>query len=77
MGLCGNGDEWLSRAISLNNRLAAHCETNGGLFIDTWNLFFGKEELYAKDRLHLSFRGAEVLSDALERALSFQRDFLV
>ncbi len=28
---CGNGDEWLSRAISLNSRLAAHFDTNGWL----------------------------------------------
>ncbi len=63
--------------ISMNNRLAVHCHTNGWLFTDTWNLFFGKEELFAKDRVHLSFRGVEVLSDALERALSFLQDFLV
>ena len=72
----GNGGEWLSRAISLNSRLAAHCDRNGWLFIDTWNLFFGKEELYAKDRVHLSFQGVEVLSNALERALSLLSDFL-
>ena len=72
----GNGGECLSRAISLNSRLAAHCDRNGWLFIDTWNLFFGKEELYAKDRVHLSFQGVEVLSNALERALSLLSDFL-
>ncbi len=34
---CGNGNEWLFRAIffSLNSHLAAHCNTNGWLFIDT------------------------------------------
>ncbi len=74
---CGKGDEWLSRAISVNNRLAAHCDTNGWLFIDTWNLFFGKEELYAKDGVHLSFKEVEVLSNALDRALSFLRDFFL
>ncbi len=42
-----------------------------------YHLFFGKKELYAKDRVHLSFRGVKVLSDALERGLSFLRDILV
>ena len=73
----GVGDEWLSKAIAVNRRLAAHCERNGWLFVDNWDLFFGNDSLYARDGVHLTFKGAEVLSDSIERALRTLRDFLV
>lgn len=70
------GDGWLSRAIAVNGRLAAHCESQGWLFVDNWDLFYGKDSLYARDGVHLSFEGVEVLSESLERALSHLQDFL-
>lgn len=73
----GVGDGWLSRAIAVNSRLAEHCERNGWLFVDNWDLFFGNDALYARDGIHLTFKGVEALSDSLERALGTLRDFLV
>ncbi len=68
--------EWLSRALAMNSQQALHCQRNDWLFIDTWSLYYGTDKLYAKDGVHFSFKGVEVLSDALESSLSFMRDFL-
>lgn len=39
-------------------------------------MFFGKEHIYATDGMHLSLKGAEVLSDSLEHTLNFPHDSL-
>ena len=62
----GVGVEWLSRALAINCRLAAHCKSNGWSFIDTWDLFYGKDALYARDGVHLSRQGVRVLAGTLE-----------
>lgn len=72
----GLGEVWLSRALAINSKLAAHCKRNGWLFIDNWDLFYEKGSLYAKDGVHLSLQGVEVLADSLERSLSSLHDFL-
>mgnify|MGYP003334593745 FL=1 len=70
-------DEWLSRAMGLNRELALHCERNGWIYVNTWDSFYNMDHLYARDGVHLNFKGVKVLSDSLERALSHLQDFLV
>ena len=60
------GREWLSRALSINSRVAKHCESNGWAFLDAWDLFYGKDNLFARDGVHLSRLGVGVLARALE-----------
>lgn len=66
----GVGAEWLSRAIAVNSRLAAHCKSNGWAFVDNWDLFYGKDALYARDGVHLSRQGVRVFAGTLESELS-------
>lgn len=60
------GGEWLSRAISLNDRIEGMCRSLGLKFVDGWDTFFGKHEMFAKDGVHLSRLGAEVYGAQLE-----------
>ena len=60
------GGEWLSRAISLNDRIEGMCRSLGLRFVDGWDTFFGKHEMFAKDGVHLSRVGAEVYGAQLE-----------
>ena len=71
----GVGSEWLSRAIALNRRLANHCKSQGWSFIDNWDLFYGKDTLYARDGVHLSRQGVRVMAGTLERELSALQRF--
>ena len=72
----GVGNEWLSRAITLNRRLASHCKSNGWSFVDNWDRFYGKDALYARDGVHLSRQGVRVLAGTLEREVgALQRFF--
>ena len=71
----GVGAEWLSRAIAVNRRLAAHCKSNGWSFIDNWDSFYGKDAFYARDGVHLSRQGVRVLAGTLEREVSALQRF--
>lgn len=61
---------WLSSALAVNNRLAAHFKRNGCLFIDNWELFFENDTL-----LTCNSREVEVLIDSLEHSLNTLQDF--
>ena len=37
----------------------------GRAYVDMWDSFVGKEELYLRDDLHLSGKGAVVFADGL------------
>ena len=69
------GKRWLSYALALNCRLAEHCKSNGWAFIDHWDLFYGKQELYTQDSIHLSKEGVEVFAGALERQVGLVKEF--
>ena len=71
----GASVEWLSRAIAMNRRVADHCGSNGWAFLDTWDLFYGENSLYARDGVHLSRRGVRVLAQALERKVGEVQGF--
>ena len=32
-------------------------------YVDLWDSFVGKEEMYARDGLHLSWKGADALAE--------------
>ena len=39
-------------------------------YVDLWDSFVGKEEMYARDGLHLSGRGASVFAEGLSGAVA-------
>ena len=65
----GHGREWLSRAIGFNRRLESYCRENGFVFVDVWDYFYGKGQMYARDGVHLSRAGTSVLAGLLDRAV--------
>ena len=63
------GGMWLSHALGLNDRLRKLCGESGVGFIDEWDRFYGRQELYAMDGVHFSRKGVQELSECLERAV--------
>ena len=39
-------------------------------YVDLWDSFVGKEEMYVRDGLHLSGKGAAVLAEGLSGAVA-------
>lgn len=64
--------EWMSRAIGVNERVKALCKDVGASYVDEWDSFVGQRELYARDGVHLSGMGIDVLSECLERAVRIE-----
>lgn len=60
--------EWSSRAIGLNERVRKECGDDV-VFLDTWSMFWGVNELYARDGLHLSKSGVQLLSKCFEQGV--------
>ncbi|XP_069946335.1 uncharacterized protein [Cherax quadricarinatus] len=65
----GVGNEWLSRAIGVNCWLDRYCKELAIPFIDNWNNFYGKHDMYARDGVHLSGAGVVALADSIEKAI--------
>lgn len=65
----GQGSEWLSRAIGINARMAVFCRQNNIVFIDGWDHFTRRKDLYARDGVHLSSSGVSILADLIDRAV--------
>ena len=70
------GSMWHSTAIAMNCRVANHCKANGWAFVDSWDRFYGRDHLYARDGVHLSRFGVQALADSLEKEVSTLRAFL-
>ena len=64
--------EWMSRAIGVNERVKELCRKAGASFVDEWDRFFGRRELYAWDGVHLSRKGVDVLSNCLEKGVEIE-----
>ena len=47
-----------SKAFSLNSRLNSLCKQEGVSFINTWDHFYQKSELFSNDGLHLNCVGS-------------------
>ena len=64
----GYGSEWMSRAIRFNCRMKKFCEENNIIFIDVWDKFYGVNNFYARDGVHLSRTGNSVLARLVDCA---------
>ena len=58
-----------NRRISINLKLQALCQEEGGGFLNTWEHFEQGDQLFSKDGLHFNKRDAAVLGKGLLRAL--------
>ena len=65
----GHGSEWSSRAIGINARMEAFCRENSIVFIEAWDSFYGRRQLFARDGVHLSGAGNSVLAGLIDRAV--------
>ena len=60
---------WSSVAIGLNVRLSALCDRLGLRFVDVWDSFQGRGDLYAFDGVHLNFKGYRVFGRVVDEEL--------
>lgn len=59
-------NEWYSRALAMNSSVNQMCEKMGLIFVDLWQDFYGRDDYYLRDGLHLSDDGARALGVAYE-----------
>ena len=57
----GRGSDRFSRLLGLNTWLQSACRAHNVRFIDNFNLFWQRSELFAMDGFHLNFAGARAL----------------
>ena len=55
------------KRMAINALVEQMCEEEGVGFLDLWGHFVGKEDMYVRDGLHLSGKGAAVFSENLLR----------
>ena len=48
------------------------CREVGVSFVDEWDRFFGRENLYVRVGVHLSRKGVDVFRECLERAVRIE-----
>ena len=53
-----------------NARLYVLCKEEEVGYVDMWDSFVGNEELYFRDGLHISGKGAAVLAEGLSGAVA-------
>ena len=58
-----------SRRMSINRLVQQLCKEEDVGFVDLWSNFVAKEEMYMRDGLHLSGKGAGVFADSLKQAV--------
>ena len=59
-----------SKRMAVNRMVKRLCKVEKVGYVDLWDSFVGKEELYAIDGLHLSGRGASVFAEGLSGAVA-------
>jgi len=57
------------KRMVINALVEQMCEEEGVGFVDLWGYFVGKEDMYMRDGLHLSGKGAAVFSENLLRSM--------
>ena len=57
------------KRMAINGLLEQMCEEGVG-FVDLWGYFVGKEDMFMRDGLHLSGKGAAVFSENLLRSMN-------
>ena len=58
------------KRMAINGLLQQMCEEEGVGFVDLWGYFVGKEDMFMRDGLHLSGKGAAVFSENLLRSMN-------
>ena len=56
--------------MAVNGMVKRLCKEEGVRYVDLWDNFVGKEEMYARDGLHLSGKGAAVFVEGLSGAVA-------
>ena len=59
-----------SRRMADNGMVKDLCREEEVGFVDVWDSFGGKEEMYSRDGLHLSRKGAAAFAEGLSRAVA-------
>ena len=59
-----------SKRMAVNGMVGRLCKEEDVGYVDMWDSFVGKEELYVRDGLHLSGKGAAVFADGLSGAVA-------
>ena len=57
------------KRMAINALVEQMCEEEGVGFLDLWGRFVGKEDMYVRDGLHLSGKGAAVFSENLLQSM--------
>ena len=59
-----------SKRMAINGMVKRLCKEEDVGYVDLWDSFVGKEEMYARDGLHLSGKGAAVFAEGLSGAVA-------
>ena len=70
--VCGNRIQGYrnSKRMAVNGMVERLCQEEDVGYVDMWDSFVGNEELYFRDGLHLSGKGAAVLAEGLSGAVA-------
>ena len=59
-----------SKRMAVNGMVKRLCKEEEVGYVDLWDSFVGKEEMYMRDGLHLSGKGAAVFAEGLSGAVA-------
>ena len=59
-----------SKRMAVNGMVKQLCKEEEVGYVDVWDSFVGKEDMYARDGLHLSGRGSSIFSEGLSGAVT-------
>ena len=59
-----------SKRMAINGMVKRICKKEDVGYLDLWDSFVGKKEMYARDGLHLSGKGAAVFAEGLSGAVA-------
>ena len=59
-----------SKRLAINGMVKRLCKEEDVGYVDLWDSFVGKEEMYVRDGLHLSGKGAAVFAEGLSGAVA-------
>ena len=59
-----------SKRMAINGMVKRLCKEEDVGYVDLWDSFVGKEEMYLRDGLHLSGKGAAVFAEGLSGAVA-------
>ena len=70
--VCGNRIDGYrnSKRMTINGMVKRLCKEEEVGYVDMWDSFVGKEEMYVRDGLHLSGKGAAVFAEGLSGAVA-------